>query len=124
VGGKADPLSPEGKAELSRAFQSSTAFIDSSGHCLFIAFAILDIASGFEGMVEECAGVLGTDWTTDDVTRIGNEILKIERQFNEAAGFTKEHDRLPEFMKHEPLPPLNEVYDVPEEALDSVYAEL
>ena len=34
-----------------------------SGHCLFIAFAILDIASGFEGVVEECNGVLGTNWT-------------------------------------------------------------
>ncbi len=124
VGGKADPLSHEGKAELSRAFQASTAFIDSTGHCLFIAFAILDIPSGLEGMVEECAGVLGTDWTTDDVTRIGTEILRIERRFNEAAGLTKEDDRLPEFMAHEPLPPLNEVYDVPQAALDSVYAEL
>jgi aldehyde:ferredoxin oxidoreductase len=58
VGGKADPLSPEGKAGLSRAFQATTAFIDSTGHCLFIAFAILDIPSGFEGMIEECNGVL------------------------------------------------------------------
>ena len=53
VGGKSDPLSPEGKADLSRAFQATTAFIDSTGHCLFIAFAILDIASGYQGMVEE-----------------------------------------------------------------------
>ena len=68
---KQDPLSPEGKAALSRAFQATTAFIDSSGHCLFIAFAILDIASGFEGMVEECNGVLGTSWTADDVKQRG-----------------------------------------------------
>ncbi len=124
VSGKVDPLSAEGKATLSRNFQIATAFIDSTGHCLFIAFPILDIASGFEGMVEECAGALGTDWTGEDVTRIGAEILKTERQFNEAAGFTKLDDRMPEFMKYEPLPPLDEVYDVPDEALDSVYAEL
>jgi hypothetical protein len=31
---------------MSRAFQSRHGLIDSSGHCLFIAFAILDIASG------------------------------------------------------------------------------
>ena len=86
VGGKADPLSPEGKAALSRAFQATTAFIDSTGHCLFIAFAILDIASGFEGMVEECNGVLGTNWKPDDVVKIGAEILRKERAFNEAAG--------------------------------------
>ena len=86
VGGKADPLSPEGKAALSRAFQATTAFIDSTGHCLFIAFAILDIASGFEGMMEECNGVLGTNWKSEDVAKIGAEILRKERAFNEAAG--------------------------------------
>jgi aldehyde:ferredoxin oxidoreductase len=124
VGGKADPLSPEGKAALSRAFQATTAFIDSCGHCLFIAFAILDIPSGFEGMVEECNGVLGTSWKSEDVVKIGGEILKKERAFNEAAGLTKADDRVPEFMHHEPLPPHNQVWDVPESALDSVYKEL
>ena len=124
VGGKADPLSPEGKAALSRAFQATTAFIDSSGHCLFITFAILDIASGFEGLVEECNGVLGTNWTSDDVVKIGTDILRKERAFNEAAGLSKEHDRVPEFMKYEKLPPHNQVFDVPDSALDSVYGEM
>lgn len=124
VGGKADPLSPEGKADLSRAFQATTAFIDSSGHCLFIAFAILDIASGYQGMVDEVNGVLGTNYTTDDVVKLGTEILRKERAFNEAAGFTKAHDRVPEFMKYEPLPPHNQVFDVPDEALDAVYGKL
>ncbi len=124
VSGKQDPLSPSGKAGLSRAFQSTTAFIDSTGHCLFIAFPILDIASGFEGMIEEAAGVLGVKWTAEDVTRIGDECLKTERKFNEGAGFTKIDDRLPEFMKHEKLPPHDAVNDVPDEAFDSVFAEM
>jgi len=124
VAGKSDPLSPEGKAALSRAFQATTAFIDSSGHCLFIAFAILDIASGFEGMMEECNGVLGTHWKSEDAAKLGGEILKLERAFNEAAGIGKEADRIPEFMKVEPLPPHNQVFDVPDAALDSVYGEL
>jgi len=124
VGGKADPLSPEGKAALSRAFQATTAFIDSSGHCLFIAFAILDIPSGYEGMVQECNGVLGTHWEPDDVVKIGSEILRKERAFNEAAGIGKERDRVPEFMKFEPLPPHNQVFNVPDSALDSVFGEL
>jgi len=124
VGGKFDPLSPEGKAALSRAFQATTAFIDATGHCLFIAFAILDIASGYEGMIEECNGVLGTKWTANDVLKIGGDILKMERSFNEKAGLNKAHDRLPEFMRNEPLPPHNTVFDVPDSALDSVYAEL
>jgi len=124
VGGKADPLSPEGKAALSRAFQTTTAFIDSSGHCLFIAFAILDIPSGFEGMMEECNGVLGTSWKSEDAAKIGAEILRKERAFNEAAGLTKADDRIPEFMKLEPLPPHNQVFDVSDSALDSVFGEM
>ncbi|MBI5303935.1 MAG: aldehyde ferredoxin oxidoreductase [Chloroflexi bacterium] len=124
VSGKQDPLSTAGKAGLSRAFQSTTAFIDSTGHCLFIAFPILDIPDGYQGMIEESAGVLGVNWTADDVIRIGNEILKTERKFNEGAGFTKKNDRLPEFMKYEPLPPHNVVYDISDEDLDSVMADL
>ena len=119
-----DAMDPEGKGELSRNFQAATAFIDSSGHCLFIAFAILDIATGFQGMIDEANGVLGTEWTADDITEYGKEIMRKERAFNEKAGFTKAHDRLPEFMKYEPLPPHNTVYDVPDEVLDSVYGNL
>jgi len=123
VSGKVDQFIIE-KADMARNFQYATAFIDTSGHCLFIAFAILDIASGLEGMVEECNGVLGTNWTVDDIGRIGGEIIKMERAFNEAAGFTKAHDRLPEFMKYEKLPPHNVVFDVPDETLDRVHAPL
>ena len=121
VSGKLDPLNPD-KAELARAFQYATAFIDTTGHCLFIAFAILDIASGFEGMVEECNGVLGTKWTTDDVARIGEEIIRMERAFNERAGFSAIDDRLPEFMTREPLPPHNGTWDVADAELDKVFA--
>ncbi len=124
VSGKLDPLSPEGKAALSRAFQATTAFIDSCGHCLFIAFPILDIASGFEGMIEECNGVLGTNWNADDVVAYGANTLKVERKFNEAAGLTNAADRIPEFMKLEPLPPHNQVFDIPDEALDSVFKDM
>ena len=124
VMGKLDPLTPEGKAALSRAFQATTAFIDSTGHCLFIAFAILDIATAYQGMIDECNAVLGTKWTADDIVKIGGDILKMERAFNEKAGLNIAHDRLPEFMKSEPLPPHNQVFDVPDDALDSVYAEL
>jgi aldehyde:ferredoxin oxidoreductase len=121
VGGKVDQFDTD-KAELVRAFQYTTAFIDSTGHCLFIAFPILDIAEGFEGLVEECAGMLGTDWTTDDVTRIGKEIIDKEVAFNRAAGLSPADDRIPEFMKLEKLPPHNVVWDVPDETLDAVFA--
>jgi aldehyde:ferredoxin oxidoreductase len=120
VSGKVDQFDRD-KADLARNFLEATAYIDSSGHCLFIAFAILDIASGFEGSVEECNGVLGTQWTMNDVARIGKEILAKEVAFNRAAGISKAHDRIPEFMKYEKLPPHNVTWDIPDETLDAVF---
>jgi aldehyde:ferredoxin oxidoreductase len=122
VAGKVDQFDRD-KAELVRNFQYATAFIDSTGHCLFIAFAILDIPSGFEGVVQECNGVLGTSWTMDDVARIGKEVLQKELAFNHAAGLTTADDRLPEFMKYEPLPPHDVVWDVPDQTLDAVFGD-
>lgn len=123
VGGKADPLSTEGKADLSRSLQAATAFIDSSGYCLFIAFGILDNPGGLEGMVKSVNGVLGTNWTMEDVGGLGIEILRTERRFNELAGFTKADDRLPEFMSYEPLSPHNQVNNIPNEEMDRVFAQ-
>ena len=38
VGGFVDPLKKEGQVELSRNLQIGTAFIDSTGLCIFVAF--------------------------------------------------------------------------------------
>ena len=67
IGGKVDPLSDEDKWELSLNFQAATAFIDSTGYCLFIAFPILDIQEGWNGMADSVAGVTGLGITGADV---------------------------------------------------------
>lgn len=122
IGGKADPLTDAGKGELSLTFQAATAFIDSTGYCLFIAFPILDIQKGWNGMADTVAGVTGMNITGADVIPIGKEILKMERLFNEAAGFTNEDDRIPEFMTYETLPPHNVTWTLSQAELDKVYA--
>jgi aldehyde:ferredoxin oxidoreductase len=119
-----DPLTLEGKAAVSRAFQATTAWAtDTTGHCLFTTFA-MDEPTFFGGLIDEVNAVLGTEYTVADITKLGADILRKERAFNEAAGFGKVDDRLPEFMKYEKLPPHNEVWNVPDEALDAVYGEL
>ncbi|MFX1451942.1 MAG: aldehyde ferredoxin oxidoreductase family protein [Promethearchaeota archaeon] len=120
VGGQADPRDPK-KSELSRNLQAATAVVDSTGYCLFTAFAVLDIPEALVGMVESVNGVLGTNLTVDDIGKIGMQILEMEREFNKKAGFTKEHDRLPEFLRKENVPPSNEVFNVPDEELDKVF---
>ena len=52
VGGFVDPLKPEGQVELSRNLQIATAAIDSTGMCLFIAFAILDQPDTFQNLLD------------------------------------------------------------------------
>ena len=109
------------KAELSQAFQATTAYIDSMGYCLFIAFCILDDDDGFNAMKTTVDSFLGQEI---DVTGYGKAILKKEREFNKKAGFTNSDDRLPEFFRTEPLPPHNVVFDVPDEELDAVFKDM
>jgi aldehyde:ferredoxin oxidoreductase len=40
-----------------------------------------------------------------DLAELGKKVLKSERDFNKAAGFTARHDRLPRFMTLEPIAP-------------------
>ncbi len=121
VGGSVDPLSHEGQVELSRNLQIATAAIDSTGMCLFIAFAALDDENCLPALIDMINARFGINLTADDVTNLGINILKTERAFNEAAGFTSKHDRLPEFFYEEPLAPHNVVWDIPDEELDTFW---
>ncbi len=123
VGGESDPLDPSDKAELSKNFQIHAGFIDSSGYCLFTTFATLDDPETMEGMAETIGGVIGEEFTVEDMEKMGKQVLAIERKFNKEAGFTDKDDRLPEFMREEPLPPHNEVYDVSDEELDMIHED-
>ncbi len=121
VGGNVDPLKPEGQVELSRNLQVATAAIDATGMCVFIAFAILDQEDTFQALLDIVGGFLGQPMTADDVTALGQSILKNEREFNARAGFTAADDRLPDYFKEEKLSPHNITFGVSDEALDDVY---
>ncbi len=121
VGGSVDPLSKEGQVELSRNLQIATAAIDSTGMCLFIAFAALDNEECIPAIVDMLNARFGTALTGDDVTDLGKYILKLERDFNQKAGFNNADDRLPEFFYNEPIAPHNVVFDFSGEEIDSFW---
>ncbi len=121
VGGFVDPLKPEGQVELSRNLQIATAAIDSTGMCLFIAFAVLDQPQTFQALLDMLNAFYGINLTGDDVTALGKKVLSTERDFNARAGFTKEQDRLPRFFKNQRVAPHNVVFTVTDEELDKVY---
>jgi aldehyde:ferredoxin oxidoreductase len=121
VGGNVDPLKPEGQIELSRNLQIATAAIDSTGMCLFIAFAVLDQPETFQALLDLLNSFYGLNLTGDDVNALGQQILTTEREFNKKAGFTSEHDRLPAYFNNETLAPHNVTFSVTNEELDEVY---
>ena len=121
VGGFIDPLKKEGQVELSRNLQIASTFVDSTGMCIFIAFAILDNADSLPALVDMINARFGSKLTVDDVMGSGARILKLERSFNQKAGLTSAHDRLPEFMKYEKLPPHDVIWDFSNEEIDEFW---
>jgi aldehyde:ferredoxin oxidoreductase len=121
VGGNVDPQKPEGQVELSRNLQIATAAIDSTGMCLFIAFALLDQPETFQSLIDMINAFYGLNLDADGVTALGKSVLKSERDFNARAGFTDKDDRLPAFFRNESLPPHNLTFAVSDEDLDRVF---
>jgi len=120
LGGRVDPLKPEGQAELSRMQQAAAAVLDSLGLCTFVSFAIIENDEGYQSLPRMVNALMGWDMSLEDLMDYGRQVLIAERKFNEGAGFSSSDDRLPEFMEKEPLPPHNTVFDVPEKDLDGV----
>lgn len=124
VGGTVDPLDPQGQAELSRNLQIATTAIDATGMCLFIAFAVLDDPTTMQGLCELLSGYLGRPMDADEFLSLGRKTLACERAFNTAAGFSAVDDRLPGFFQTEKLAPHNVTFQVTDQQLDSVLADL
>ncbi|HIE06876.1 MAG TPA: aldehyde ferredoxin oxidoreductase [Desulfarculaceae bacterium] len=120
-GGFIDPLQKEGQVELSRNLQIATAAIDSTGLCLFVAFAVLDDATALPAVVDMLNARFGISLTVDDVTALGTSVLKTEHAFNLAAGLTNAHDRLPEFFVDEKVAPHGAVWDFSDEEIDEFW---
>ena len=87
---KTDPLEHEGKPELVKAFQDATAAFDSAGICVFTSFAW-----GLADVAPQIQAACGEEFTTEELEKIGERIWNMEREFNNAAGFTKADDSLP-----------------------------
>ncbi len=115
---KVNHLDPKGQADLSRTAQINMAGYDTLGACIFSG-------SGFAAAIDTIRDLLnaryGWEVGLDILQVLGKEALKLEREFNQRAGFTRHHDRLPEYMTREALPPFNPVFDVPDEDLDNVF---
>jgi aldehyde:ferredoxin oxidoreductase len=122
VGGEqADPLKADGQVEISRNFQIATAAFDTLGYCAFINLAVMEIPAGLEGVLESVSALEGAPFSAEELNQMGIDVLLREKTFNEKAGLGKEHDRLPAYFYKEKLPPHNTVFDVDDEAIDTLF---
>ncbi|HSB04837.1 MAG TPA: aldehyde ferredoxin oxidoreductase C-terminal domain-containing protein [Thermodesulfobacteriota bacterium] len=121
MGGKLDPHKAEGQVDASRMVQILTAAMDCTGLCTFVNFPVGDVPEGGQGLMEMMSALYGVDMTFDNVVELGKMVLKTEREFNLAAGFTKADDRLPDFMIEEKIPPHNVSFTVPDKELDRFF---
>ena len=83
----------------------------------------LDIPELQGEFVKAAAAVMGEDLPDDYLIRLGDEIVRGERDFNRRAGFTDKDDRPPAFLVEEALPPSGNSYDVAEADLDAMFAD-
>jgi len=118
VRAKVDHLDPAPQAGLSRGAQINMAGFDTLGACIFAGFGFMVDPAVIPALLK---ARYGWDVPADILQVLGRETLTLEREFNRRAGFTAAHDRMPEYMRLETLPPHNTVFDVKDEDLDGIF---
>ncbi len=113
-----NPLGIENQVESSRKLQIRAAILDTMGLCLFTRPPFTKNPDLFLPLLK---GRYGWDWTYADVQKMGLDVLDTEREFNRRSGAGEEFNDMPEFMREEPLPPMNSVYDVTMEEMQRIW---
>jgi aldehyde:ferredoxin oxidoreductase len=113
-----NPLGIENQVESSRRLQIRAAILDTLGLCLFTRPPFTKNPDLFLPLLK---GRYGWDLSYADVQRMGLDVLETERAFNQRSGAGEEFNDVPEFMREEPLPPMNSVYDVPMEEMQRIW---
>jgi aldehyde:ferredoxin oxidoreductase len=108
---------PEGQADVSLKMQKLIPVFDCTGLCLFTIGAVIPRLDLVRDLLNARFG-WGLDMSWFE--KISVETLKDEQRFNQLAGFTLAHNRLPECFTERPLPELETVFDVPEVDLDKL----
>ncbi len=114
-----DHTDPGPQPALSRGAQLNCMIVDCLGLCLFTLSALGAHLDKVAALVKH---LTGENYDEDILAKTASSILALECDFNRRAGFGPAHNRLPEFMTKEPMPGLGTVFDVPDEALDSLHA--
>jgi aldehyde:ferredoxin oxidoreductase len=113
-----DPQGRTKQVETSLRLQIRGTILDSLGVCLFVRPAFVKDPPITARLLN---ARYGWNWTYRDVRAMGLECLRAEQEFNTRAGITDAMCDVPEFMRREPLPPHNTVFDVDREEMRHIW---
>jgi aldehyde:ferredoxin oxidoreductase len=117
---KINHLDPTIQKDPSLNAQLNMAGYDTLGACIFAGFGYVSAPDGVIRRLLKAR--YGWDDLPENVLQaLGKETIKLEREFNRRAGFTKEDDRLPKWMTEQPIPETGHAFDVSEDVLDHIF---
>ncbi|MHC1605437.1 MAG: aldehyde ferredoxin oxidoreductase family protein, partial [Candidatus Methanofastidiosia archaeon] len=93
-----DRFLTEEKVPLEIILENLNAAVDSLVMCRFTSFALSE-----EYYSRMLSSVTGTEYSENELIKIGEKIWNLERLFNNKAGFTYKDDKLPRRMMSEPI---------------------
>lgn len=114
----AKPMDPADKTDmvlLSRDLQVTEMLSDTLGLCAFMGAASINF--GFA--VPAVNYAYGTEYTLDELRKKGEELLKMEFDYNKRCGLSIED--MPEFFREEPTGKRKLVYDVPQDEIYNIW---
>jgi aldehyde:ferredoxin oxidoreductase len=114
------PVVPTGQGPKSQVMQTHMAAVDTLGLCMMVGIPIMEQPELRSHLINCVSAVTGENLDDAYLENLGSSVLKTERKFNDAEGFTDKDDRLPAFFSEEGLSPAGFVFDVPEEEIDRV----
>lgn len=107
---------PDTLVKQSRQEQLTMMAVDSVGVCQFTNALPGDMAA----FISER---FGEPLSEDELLTLSREAIETEREFNRRAGFDREDDRLPQWLRDEPLPMPDgpSVFDIEDALIDEVW---
>jgi aldehyde:ferredoxin oxidoreductase len=113
------PLSRDGQVLNSLRYQLRAAVCDTFGYCLNSVPGRQ--ASIYDFISRLLSARYGVQVTGEDVLEAAKQNLRDERAFNEKAEFSTAHEPFPSFLREEPLPPTDNVFDVDQGEIEKIW---
>ncbi len=115
------PRDKAGQVVNSLRSQIQNATCDAFGYCINAVPG--GQASIYSFVADMLNARFGAKVSGDDIFEIGKQVLHDELKFNSSAEFSK-HERYPAFIRTEPLPPTNCVFDVDDAEMDTIWKQM